>query len=54
MQFEYLQEKAKAGESFVIVGRCGEDVLKKYDSLVSIFVLGNKEVKKHVLCRNID
>ncbi len=46
LQFEYLQEKAKAGESFVIVGRCGEDVLKKYDSLVSIFVLGDKEVKK--------
>ena len=46
LQFEYLQEKAKAGESFVIVGRCGEDVLKEYDSLVSVFVLGDKEVKK--------
>lgn len=46
LQFEYLQEKAKAGESFVIVGRCGEDVLKEYDSLVSIFVLGDKETKK--------
>ena len=46
LQFEYLQEKAKAGESFVIVGRCGEDVLKEYDALVSIFVLGDKKVKK--------
>ena len=46
LQFEYLQEKAKAGESFVIVGRCGEDVLKEYDSLVSVFILGDKEVKK--------
>lgn len=46
LQFEYLQEKAKAGESFVVVGRCGEDVLKEYDALVSIFVLGDKEVKK--------
>ena len=46
LQFEYLQEKAKAGESFIIVGRCGEDVLKEYDALVSIFVLGDKEVKK--------
>ena len=46
LQFEYLQEKAKAGESFVIVGRCGEDVLKEYDELVSIFVLGDKDVKK--------
>lgn len=46
LQFEYLQEKAKAGESFVIVGRCGEDVLKEYDALVSIFVLGDKETKR--------
>lgn len=46
LQFEYLQEKAKTGESFIIVGRCGEDVLKEYDALVSIFVLGDKEVKK--------
>ena len=46
LQFEYLQEKAKAGESFIIVGRCGEDVLKEYEALVSIFVLGDKEVKK--------
>lgn len=46
LQFEYLQEKAKAGESFVVVGRCGEDVLKKYEALVSIFILGHKEVKK--------
>ena len=46
LQFEYLQEKAKAGESFVVVGRCGEDVLKEYESLISIFVLGHKEVKK--------
>lgn len=46
LQFEYLQEKAKAGESFIIVGRCGEDILKEYDALVSIFVLGDKEVKR--------
>ena len=46
LQFEHLQEKAKAGESFVVVGRCGEDVLKEYDALVSIFVLGDKDVKK--------
>lgn len=54
LQFEYLQEKAKAGESFVIVGRCGEDVLKEYDSLVSIFVLGDKEVKKNRIMEKYD
>ena len=46
LQFEHLQEKAKAGESFIIVGRCGEDILKEYDALVSIFILGDKEVKR--------
>ena len=51
LQFEYLQEKAKAGESFIIVGRCGEDVLKEYDSLVSIFVLGDKKTKKERIMR---
>lgn len=54
MQFEYLQEKAKAGESFVVVGRCGEDVLKEYDALVSIFVLGDKETKKERIMRLYD
>ena len=54
LQFEYLQEKAKAGESFVIVGRCGEDVLKEYDALVSIFVLGDKEVKKERIMKVYD
>lgn len=54
LQFEYLQELAKAGESFVIVGRCGEDVLKEYDSLVSVFVLGDKEVKKERIMRLYD
>lgn len=54
LQFEYLQEKAKAGESFVIVGRCGEEVLKEYDALVSIFVLGDKEIKKKRIMQEFD
>ena len=45
LQFDYLREKADAGESFVIVGRCGETILKQYDSLVSIFVLGDRDKK---------
>lgn len=45
LQFEFLQKKAEAGESFVIVGRCAETKLKGYEGLVSIFVLGDKETK---------
>ena len=54
LQFEYLQERAKAGDSFVVVGRCGEDVLKEHDALVSIFILGDKEVKKARIMQKYD
>ena len=45
MQFDYIKKKAEAGESFVIVGRCSEIVLKDNPNLISIFVLGDKEAK---------
>ena len=45
MQFDYLRKKAASGESFVIVGRCSEDILKEYEGLISIFVLGDMEEK---------
>ncbi len=40
-QFEFIREKADAGESFIIVGRCGETVLRDYRNHISIFVLGD-------------
>ena len=45
LQFEYLREKASAGESFVIVGRCAETVLRDFEGLISIFVMGDYEAK---------
>lgn len=45
MQFEYLREKAEKGESFVVVGRCSETMLKGYPGMVSIFVIGDKASK---------
>lgn len=45
MQFEYLRKKADSGESFVVVGRCAEEVLKDREGLISIFILGDREVK---------
>ena len=29
-QFDYIRKKAESGESFVVVGRCSETVLKDY------------------------
>ena len=45
LQFDYLKNKAASGESFVIVGRCSESILKEYDGLVSILVLGDMDRK---------
>ena len=45
MQFNYLKEKASAGESFVIVGRCAETVLKEYKCLIPIFILADQDKK---------
>ena len=44
MQFEFLRKKAASGESFVVLGRCSETILKEYDCLVSIFVTCYGEV----------
>ena len=43
LQFDYLKEKANAGESFVVVGRCSETVLKDNKDLIAIFVNGDKD-----------
>ncbi len=45
MQFDILKKKASEGESFVVVGRCAETVLKDYPSLISLFILADKDVK---------
>ena len=45
LQFNFLQEKAANGESFVIVGRCAETVLKDYKCLIPIFILADHDKK---------
>lgn len=45
MQFDYLRKKAAAGESFVIVGRCAEEILRDCPALISIFVLADPDFK---------
>lgn len=45
LQFDFLKKKADAGESFVVVGRCSETVLRDYDSMISLFILGDRKVK---------
>lgn len=45
LQFDFLKRRAEAGESFVVVGRCSETILKEYKGLVSIFIIGDRECK---------
>lgn len=45
IQFDYIKKKAESGESFVIVGRCAEEILKEYDCLTTIFILGDMDKK---------
>ena len=45
-QFEVLRRDAKEGKSFVVVGRCAEDVLADQPALISIFIRSTTEAKK--------
>ncbi len=45
MQFKFIEDKAESGESFVVVGRCSETKLRKYDGLISLFILGDTDEK---------
>ena len=44
-QFEHIKKKAASGESFVLVGRCGNAILKDNENVTSIFVTGDTEAK---------
>ena len=45
--FDFIRTKGdKEKESFVIVGRCAEYVLRDNPNVVSIFILGNRDVKQ--------
>lgn len=54
LQFAYLRKLAEKGESFVVVGRCAETVLRTNNNLVAIFVLGDEETKVARLMKEHD
>jgi cytidylate kinase len=45
LQFDFLRDKAGSGESFVIVGRCAEHVLRANSNMIPIFILGDADAK---------
>ena len=54
LQFDFLKKKADSGESFVVVGRCSETVLKDNPALISLFILGDKQVKTERIMKLYD
>ncbi|MFQ9514856.1 MAG: AAA family ATPase [Eubacterium sp.] len=45
-QFNFLRKKAnEEKESFVVVGRCADEILADNPNMVSVFILGSKESK---------
>lgn len=51
LQFKFIREKAESGESFVVVGRCAENVLRGNPALISIFVRGDEQTKAERISR---
>lgn len=47
MQFDFLSKRAAAGESFIVLGRCGDEILRSYNNLISIFILADIGFKKY-------
>ena len=43
--FAMLRSKAASGESFLIIGRCGEQVLENNPNCISIFICGDPQFK---------
>lgn len=44
-QFDYIKEKADAGTSMIIVGRCADYILRDNKALINIFVSADMEDK---------
>lgn len=42
---DFILSRAKSGESFVIVGRCADSILRDYPNTIKVFVTGNMEDK---------
>lgn len=45
LQFSHLKDLAHMGKSFVVVGRCAENVLQACPNMISLFILGDMECK---------
>lgn len=56
LQFALLKSKAADGDSFIVIGRCSDDLFRGMDGFISIFILGDLEckIKRVMEKRNMD
>ncbi len=47
LQFDFLTKRAAEGESFIVLGRCGDEILRNYPNLITIFLSAGIGFKKH-------
>ena len=45
MHFDFLKERAQAGESFVVLGRCASYILRDFDCMIKVFVTSDMHHK---------
>ena len=45
LEFGFLRDLAGCRKSFVVVGRCGEEVLKDFPGLISIFIRADQDAR---------
>ena len=41
MTFDFIQEHADSGESFIVIGHCADEVLRDYEEATLVFITGN-------------
>ena len=49
MTIEHIQELADSGESFVVLGRCSDFILRSNPNAVHLFIAGKPDVKRRRL-----
>lgn len=58
MEFSYIRDKIEEGESFVIVGRCGANLIKEHSPTLRVFTWADEDfrikriMKRHELDRS--
>lgn len=51
IQFDHMKKMAADGKSFVIIGRCSEEILKGHPALISFFMLADIDNKIQRIAR---